>query len=388
MFELQRNRLLRRVESALSQYPVTLLLGPRQCGKTTLARQIHAKSAGTYFDLEDPSCALRASTAKLILEEQRGLVVIDEFQRQPELLPVLRVLADRSPGQSRFLILGSASLDLVRGVSESLAGRVAYVDMGGFDLEEVGAGELDRLWLRGTYPPAFTAANDDQSFEWRVNLTRSLLERDIPLLGLRTPAETMRRFWTMLAHYHGQVWNGSELARALGTKEDTARRYLDILTGLFLVRQLRPWFLNVGKRLVKSPKVYLRDSGLLHSLLGLRSKLALQSHPKLGASWEGFAVETILSLTGGETAAHFYATHGGAELDLLLERDGRRYGFEFKYDDAPRPTKSMHVVIGDLGLEKLWIVCPGGDRHRLTETIEVLPLRDCPAEIERRGWLR
>ncbi len=383
-----RPHLLKRVEEALSRYPVTLLLGPRQCGKSTLARQIQSTRGGTYFDIEDPETPLRPGTAKLVLEDLSGLVVIDELQRQPELLPLLRVLADRKPVQTRFLVLGSASLDLVRGVSESLAGRVAYVDMGGFDLEEVGTEKMDRLWLRGSYPDSFTSSDDARSFEWRANFARSFLERDLPLLGLRTPAETLRRFWTMLAHYHGQIWNGSELARALGAKEDTARRYLDILTGVFLVRQLPPWFANVGKRLVKSPKLYLRDSGLLHCLLGLRSKLQVQSHPKLGASWEGFALETILSLTGLERDAYFYATHGGAELDLLVHGDGKQYGFEIKYDEAPRTTKSMHAVIQDLELEKLWVVYPGRKRYPLTEKIEVLPLRECPDELRGMGWLR
>ena len=371
---LSRERLTSAVSSALGRYPATLLLGPRQCGKTTLARQIWKAQGGTYFDLEDPDTPLKPQVAKLVLEDLRGLVVIDEVQRQPDLLPLLRVLADRSPLVARFLLLGSASLDLVRGVSESLAGRLAHVDMGGFDLGEVGSDHADRLWIRGGLPHAFLAESDAFSFEWRENFVRSLLERDIPQLGIRIPAPTLRRFWTMVAHYHGQVWNAAEFARSLGAKEDTARRYLDILSGTFLVRQLPPWFENVGKRLVKSPKVYVSDSGLLHTLLGLRDRLEVQSHTKLGLSWEGFAIEQVITLAGAERKAYFYATHGGAELDLLIVRGGRRYGFEFKYADSPASTKSMHVVSRDLKLEKLWIVYPGHNRYPLADGMEVVPL--------------
>jgi predicted AAA+ superfamily ATPase len=371
---LPRSRLSSAVEHALAHYPVTLLLGPRQCGKTTIARQLWAARGGSYFDLEDPETPLVPERGKLVLEGLRGLVVIDEVQRQADLLPLLRVLADRQPPPARFLLLGSASLDVVRGVSESLAGRVAFVDMGGFDVEEVGSGAQERLWIRGGFPQAFLAADERLSLGWRQNFARSFLERDIPQLGIRVPATTLRRFWTMVAHYHGQVWNSAEFARALGTKEDTSRRYLDILTGTFLVRQLPPWFENLGKRLVKSPKVYVRDSGMLHALLGLRDKLEVQSHPKLGLSWEGFALEQVISLLDAERDAYFYATHGGAELDLLVQRGGKRYGFEFKYLDAPRSTKSMHAVRKDLGLERLWIVAPGAARYPLAEGMEVVPL--------------
>jgi len=374
---IPRPHLLKQVERALDLYPVTLLLGPRQCGKTTLARQVWNARSGTFFDLEDPEVPLRPEQAKLVLGDLRGLVVIDEVQRQPELLPLLRVLADRTPAPATFLLLGSASPAIARGVSESLAGRVAYVDMGGFDLSEIDPVALEQLWMRGGFPDSFLSDNDEASFDWRGNFVRSFLERDIPQLGIGIPAATLRRFWVMLAHYHGQVWNAADFAKSLGTKEDTARRYLDILSGAFVVRQLPPWFENVGKRLVKSPKVYIRDSGLLHLLLGLRSKLHVQSHPKLGFSWEGFALEQVVRLTRGEREAYFYGTHGGAELDLLLLKNGQRFGFEFKYEDAPRATKSMHIVLEDLNLTRLWVVYPGETSYPLGDKMEVLPLSRC-----------
>ena len=366
---------------------MTLLLGPRQCGKTTVARAVWGMEGGTYFDLEDPETPLRPEIAKAVLGDLRGLVVIDEIQRQPELFPLLRVLSDRKSSPAKFLLLGSASLDLVRGVSESLAGRVAYVDMGGFDLHEVGVSAQDRLWLRGGFPRSFLADADGLSSEWRSNFIRSFLERDIPQLGIRIPAQTLRRFWIMVAHYHGQVWNAAELARGLGTKEDTARRYLDILSGAFLVRQLPPWFENVGKRLVKAPKVYVSDSGILHALLGLKDKMQILSHPKLGFSWEGFVLEQIIRLAGAERDAYFYKTHGGAELDLLLIRNGKRFGFEVKYEDAPRLSKSMHIVAADLKIEKLWVVYPGETAFPLAERVEALPLSQCMDALRKEGLL-
>lgn len=378
---VKRENLRRQVEYVLNRYPVVLLLGPRQCGKTTLAREVWRTEGGTYFDLEDPETPLRVDAAKLVLRDLRGLVVIDEIQREPALFPLLRVLADRRPQPATFLLLGSASLDLVRGVSESLAGRVAYLDMGGFDLTEVEEGDQDHLWIRGGFPVSFLAEDGQSSFEWRVNFVRSFLERDVPQLGIRVPSHALRRFLTMLAHFHGQVWNAAELARSLGAKEDTARKYLDILSGAFLVRQLPPWFENIKKRLVKAPKVYLRDSGVLHSLLGLRDKLQVQSHPKLGFSWEGFALEQIVRLAGAERDAYFYRTHGGAELDLLLVRNGQRFGFEFKYEDAPRSTKSMHIVREDLRLDRLWVVYPGESAYPLREGIEVVPLSHCASAL-------
>lgn len=385
--KIERKKLVSRVKKSIDQYPVTLLLGPRQCGKTTIAREIFCHLGGTYFDLEDPETPLRPEIARAVLHDLHGLVIVDEFQRQPSLFPLLRVLADRDPLPSRFLILGSASPDLVRGVSESLAGRVTYVEMGGFKLDEVGSVNQGPLWVRGGFPRAYLAGDDRSSYEWRVNFVQTFLERDVPQLGIRIPAHALRRFWTMVAHYHGQVWNASDFARSLGTKEDTARKYLDILNGAFLVRQLPPWFENVGKRLVKAPKVFVRDSGILHTLLGLKDSASIQSHPKLGFSWEGFALEQVIGLTGAERDVYFYKTHGGAELDCLLIRDGKRYGFEFKYEDAPRRTKSMHNVFQDLKLEKLYVIYPGDRSYPIGEETEVVPLSSLERVFENHRLL-
>lgn len=382
---LPRPQLERQIRAALGEYPVTLLLGPRQCGKTTIAQHISRQDGGVYFDLEDPQTPLQTDIAPLTLTELQGLIVIDEFQRQPQLFELLRVLADRRPLPARFLILGSASPDLVRGVSESLAGRVAYVDMAGFSLPEAGNDKSGDLWIRGGFPPAFLARDEEQSYRWRLNFIQSFLERDIPQLGLRIPSPALRRFWTMLTHLHGHNWNAADLARSMGVKEDTTRRYLDILTGVFMIRQLLPWLENTGKRLVKAPKVYFRDSGLLHVLLGLKTRADVQSHPKLGLSWEGFAVEEVIRLAQAERDAYFYKTHGGAELDLLLFRNGKRYGFECKYDAAPRSTRSMHVVMEDLRLEQLWVLYPGETSYLLSEQIRVLPLTQLSHALEAMG---
>jgi predicted AAA+ superfamily ATPase len=312
--------------------------------------------------------------AKAVLKDLRGLVVIDEVQRQPELFALLRVLADRRPLPARFLLLCSAAPAIVKGVSESLAGRVAYVDMGGFSLAEVGAPHWKRLWTRGAFPPAYLASSAEKSHAWRMHFIQSFVERDVPQLGLRVPAAALRRFWTMLAHYHAQPWNAADLARAMGVKEDTARHYLDILTGGFMVRQLLPWFENTGKRLVKAPKVYFRDTGLLHSLLALKTPEQVLSHPRFGFSWEGFAMEQVIRAARAEHDAYFYRTHAGAELDLLIMRGGKRYGFEFKFEDAPRPTRSMHVALADLGLAHLWVVFGGERELPLTDRISTLPL--------------
>lgn len=374
MNKIPRPALVNRVNLELGQFPVVLLLGPRQCGKTTLAREIARVHEARYFDLEDPECPLAPAAAGLILRPIEGLVVIDEFQRMPELFNLLRVLADRRPLPARFLILGSASPELVKGVSETLAGRVAYVPMGGFNLEEVGAAQARTLWMRGRFPDSFLATDEAHSYAWRQHFVQSFLERDIPQLGIRVPAATLRRFWTMLAHWHGQTWNASELARALDTKQDTARRYLDILCGSFMVRQLPPWFENVGKRLVKSPKIYLRDTGLLHALLALRDEEQVMGHPKLGFSWEGFALEEVIQRLRADHDAYYYKAHGGAELDLFLMRGGRRYGFEFKFQDAPRTSRTMRTVLRDLGLDRLYVVYPGAQRYPLAEHIEAVPL--------------
>lgn len=382
MMTLARNEIQSSVERELSRFPVVLLLGPRQCGKTTLAREIASKQGAFYYDLEDPECPLFPESSSITLRSHEGLVVIDEFQRMPHLFNLLRVLADRRPLPARFLILGSASPDLVKGVSETLAGRVAYVPMGGFDLVEVGKDAWRDLWIRGRFPDSFLASDDVHSYDWRQNFILSFLERDIPQLGIRIPAATLRRFWTMLAHWHGQLWNASELARALDTQQDTARRYLDILCGAFMIRQLPPWYENVGKRLVKSPKIYFRDTGLLHALLGLRNYEQVLAHPRLGFSWEGFALEEVLRRLHAEHDAYFYKTHGGAELDLLVMRSGKRYGFEIKFQDAPRPTKAMHVVVEDLRLDRLFVVYPGSRNYPMGDHIEALSLGAFPDGLE------
>jgi predicted AAA+ superfamily ATPase len=320
------------------------------------------------------------------LEELSGLVVIDEVQRQPPLFELLRVLADRPDNPARFLLLGSASPHLVKGVSESLAGRLGFVDLSGFDLREVGTEHRDRLWVRGGFPRSFLSENDSASMMWREDFMRTFLERDIPQLGITIPAETLRRFWTMVAHYHGQVWNGAEFARSLGTSENTARRYLDILAGAYMVRILPPWFENIRKRQVKAPKIYIRDSGILHALIQLPTLIDLRGHPKFGASWEGFALEQVLGMLGSRDA-YFWATHAGAELDLLIMIHGKRYGFEFKYADAPGRTRSMHVAIEDLGLDRLWVVYPGEQAYTLDDKIAVIPansLPDLPERVQER----
>ena len=368
-----------RIHEAFFVHPVVALTGPRQCGKTTLARAIAAgEPRGSSFDLESAVDRRRLQTPEQALAGLSGLVVIDEIQREPALFETLRVLVDRADNPARYLVLGSASPSLVRGMSESLAGRVGLVDLSGFALSETGAESWRTLWLRGGFPRAFLAPHERGSALWRRNFVQTFLERDLPQLGITVPAETLRRFWTMIAHYHGQVWNAAEFARALGSSEGTARRYLDILTGAFMVRALPPWFANVRKRQVKSPKVYLRDSGLLHTLLTLDTSEEVAGHPKVGASFEGFAVEQLADAfeAGG---AYFWATHGGAELDLLALRGGRRYGFECKLADAPGTTRSMRVALDDLELSHLWVVYPGNEAYPLDERISVLPVTDIPA---------
>jgi predicted AAA+ superfamily ATPase len=369
---------LSAVKAAFAAHPAVAITGPRQCGKTTLAREIAAgEKASFYFDLEKASDRQKLSVPELTLEGLEGLVVIDEIQRLPSLYETLRVLLDRPGNPSRFLLLGSASPDLIRGVSESLAGRVGLVDLAGFDLRETGLDTLDQLWMRGGFPRSFLADDEAASVTWRASFIRTFLERDIPQFGITVPSETLRRFWTMIAHYHGQVWNGAEFARALGASEPTARRYLDILAGAFMIRVLPPWFENLKKRQLKSPKIYVRDSGLFHALMGLETKDQLLGHPKLGASWEGFVIEQILAGLDSRSAT-FWGTHGGAELDLLVTVRGERHGFECKYSDAPGSTRSMRVAMEDLGLAHLWVVYPGQDRYALDDRITVVPARGIP----------
>ncbi len=374
MIQIERPTYGRQIQEALAQFRVTALLGPRQGGKTTLARAL-APRPEAYFDLEDPLDLARLEAPRHALGALTGLVVIDEIQRRPDLFPLLRVLADRPDTPARFLILGSASLDLVKGVSESLAGRVGFVDLAGFDGTEVGFERLDTLWLRGGFPDSFLSDSDEASLGWRQQFIRTFLTRDIPQMGITIPSEQLRRFWLMVAHYHGQSWNASEIAGSLGINYKTAQRYLDILVGAFMIRSLPSWTENLGKRVRKAPKIYLRDSGMFHALQRIGSMLELQSHPKLGASWEGLALEHVLRILRVEPGEAFHwATHGGAELDLMVVRGGRRWGFEIKYADAPRATKSMRAALADLKLERLFVIHPGDTDYALDDRIQVVGL--------------
>lgn len=372
---LPRPAVLASVRSALRRHPVVAVLGPRQSGKTTIARQIVSEDSPAYFDLEDPVSLARLDEPMTALRALRGTVVIDEVQRRPDLFPVLRVLADRRPLPARFLVLGSASPELLRQGSESLAGRLERIDLPGLSLQEVGTAKLDRHWRRGGFPASFLAGSERTSVIWRANFARSIVECDLPQLGLRAPAATLQRFWAMIAQFHGNIWNSAEPARALGLSEPTVRRYLDLLTDLFLVRQLAPWHENLLKRQVRSPKVFIRDSGLLHQLLEIRTAAELLVHPRLGASWEGYAIEETLKVVGPDDA-YFWATHGGAELDLLMMLRGRRWGVEVKREDAPRLTPSMRAALADLKLDRLTVLYPGTRRYALAENVVVVPLAD------------
>lgn len=361
------------IRAALKRSRMVALLGPRQCGKTTLAREFVAAGSLNYFDLEDPASLARLSEPELALRPLKGLVVIDEIQRRPDLFPLLRVLADRQPLPARFLILGSAAPDFLRQSSETLAGRLETFPLEGFRLADLGAGAQSRHWLRGGFPLAFTARSDANSIIWRRQFLQTFLERDMPQLGVTIPATALRRFWNMTAHYHGQIWNAAKLARALDINESTVRRYLDLMTGVFMVRQLPPWFENLAKRQVKAPKIYLRDSGLLHALLGIGNQRDLEHHPKVGASWEGYAVEEILKAFRPDDA-FYWATHNGAELDLLLFQSGRRIGIECKRTTAPVLTPSMRIALTDLKLDALHVVYPGTQRYPLADKVTAVPL--------------
>ena len=370
---IARSAAAARLKTALEENPVCALLGPRQCGKSTLAREFSDGREVRWFDLEDSGDRAALRQPELALSPLRGLVVIDEVQREPGLFASLRPLADRRGAPARFLVLGGAAPTIVRGVSESLAGRVGFVDLGGLNLAEVGPKARDALWLRGGFPRSFLATTDPASARWRSDFLRTFLEQDLPQLGVRTAAETLRRFWTMIAHFHGQVWNGAEFARALSASEPTARHYLDLLCGTYMVRRLQPWHTNLGKRELKAPKIYVRDSGLLHRLLGITDRDSLLSHPKLGASWEGFALEQILAACGAEDT-YYWATHNGAELDLVLFRRGKAWGVEFKVGDGPTMTKSLQIALGDLKLERAWIVHAGTKTYPVNERVDALPL--------------
>ena len=371
-----------RVMAAYRVHPAVALLGPRQCGKTTLSRIIAGNEPQvSFFDLEKAVDRRRLENPEQTLSPLKGLVVIDEVQRQPHLFETLRVLLDRPDSGARFLLLGSASPALIRRTSETLAGRVGLVDLAGFDMNEIPSSQWQTLWQRGGFPRSFLAPDDAASALWRENFIRTFLERDIPQLGISIPAESLRRFWTMIAHYHGQVWNASEFARAMGTSERTARSYLDILQGAYMVRVLTPWHENLKKRQVKSPKTYVRDCGMLHALLETGTFAALSGHPKVGASFEGFVIEQILSIRDTRNAS-FWATHAGTELDLLISITGRRYGFECKYSEAPGITRSMRIAIRDLQLEHLWVVYPGNEEYELDEAISVLPVWMIPQRVQ------
>ncbi|MBX7234681.1 MAG: ATP-binding protein [Caldilineales bacterium] len=371
---LDRPLYLHQLLAATRRSPVTALLGPRQSGKTTLARLFARDKPVTIFDLESQPDSRRLQNPELVLGSLQGLVVLDEIQAMPELFSVLRVLVDRPDNQAHFLILGSASPAIVKGVSETLAGRVEFIELSGFDLAEVGDENWQSLWVRGGFPRAFLTASDEDSLAWREGFIRTFLERDLPQLGITIPAAAMRRFWTMLAHYHGQTWNASELGRAMSLSDKTVRSYLDILTGAYMVRQLQPWYENIGKRQVKAPKVYLRDAGLLHSLLSIADFHSLLAHPRLGASWEGFVIEQVLRIVK-PSQAYFWSTHTGAEVDLFFLHAGGRFGIEIKFNEAPSLTQSMHTSISDLKLDHLWVVYPGQQTYPVHPRITMLPLK-------------
>lgn len=388
---LPRPHALQAIRTCLAHNPVCALLGPRQCGKTTLALDVARRGRSHYFDLETAVGRARLAEPELTLAPLRGTVVIDEIQVQPSLFTALRPLADRPAAPARFLILGSAAPELVRGASESLAGRIGFVDLGPFDLREAAgprarpadlADSLPTLWRRGGFPRSYLARTEAASYQWRQDFIRTFLERDIPQLGIRIPTAMLRRFWMMIAHYHAQTWNGAEISRSLGVSEHTVRGYLDVLAGTYVLRPLAPWFENLGKRQYKSPKVYVRDSGLLHALLGIEQQADLEGHPKFGASWEGFALEQILSVAGADQA-YYWGTHSGAELDLFLIRRGKRYGVEFKTNAAPEMTKSLHIALADLKLERAWIVYPGTQPYRVHDRVEAVPLGHVLPALER-----
>ena len=370
---LSRDAIFSRVRAALKRSRVVALVGPRQSGKTTLARLFVPSAAVNYFDLEDPAALARLAEPMLALAPLKGVVVIDEIQRRPDLFPVLRVLADRRPLPARFLVLGSASPVLLRQSSESLAGRLEVIDIAGLTLAEIGAANSERHWRRGGFPRSYLAKSEADSLAWRQDFIRTIVERDLPQLGSAVAPVALRRFWAMLAHYHGQIWSATDPARSMGVSEPSVRRYLDLLTGTYLARQLPPWHENLGKRQVKAPKVYVRDSGLLHSLLGIDTTKALMEHPKCGASWEGYVIDEVLKALQVKDA-YFWATHQGAELDLLLFHGGKRIGIEIKRADAPTLTKSMRIAMADLKLDRLLVLYPGHQSYALGERVEVLPV--------------
>ena len=375
---VERKRHLHALQGLLQRHPVVGILGARQVGKTTLAQQLVATSNEpvTIFDLENPQDLARLEEPLLGLRNLEGLVILDEVQRRPDVFPVLRVLVDRQDSPARFLVLGSASPELLQQSSESLAGRIYYHELGGFALDEIDPSSLERLWLRGGFPRSYLAKSTTDAMEWRRAFVRTYLERDLPQFGVRVPFHTLYRFWSMLAHYHAQIWNGAELARAFGIAATTVRRYLDLLSSTLMVRQLPAWFENLSKRQVKSPKIYIADSGLLHTLFDITDSRDLENHPKVGASWEGFALSEIITRIEARSEECFYwATHSGAELDLLIVRGNLRLGFEFKRTLSPKLTRSSRQAISDLRLDRLDIVHAGDDTFELDSNVRALALK-------------
>ncbi len=377
-----RKKYLHKLEEAIHRTPVVSLLGPRQCGKTTLARLFGDQHGAMYFDLESIPDQRRLQNPELMLGSLNRLVILDEIQIMPELFSVLRVLVDRPDNQTNFLILGSASPHIIKNVSETLAGRTEFIELSGFNIDETGKESLEELWLQGGFPLSFLAESNRDSLAWRENFIRTFLERDIPQLGISIPAQAMRRFWTMLAHYHGQTLNASEIARSIGLSDKTIKSYLDILTGTFMIRQLQPWFENISKRQVKAPKIYFRDSGILHSLLDIPNHHHLMGHPRLGASWEGFALEQIIQIIA-PAEPYFWATHSGAEVDLFFSKDGKRYGMEFKFNEAPKISKSMHIALTDLKLSHLYVIYPGKESYPVAKNISVVSLAEVKQQLGR-----
>ena len=374
---ISRTNYLNRLFVATGRSPVTALLGPRQSGKTTLARQFAEGREATHFDLESEQDRQILSNPELTLGALSGLVVLDEIQLMPSLFQALRVIVDLDDVDARFLILGSASPDLIRDASESLAGRLEFIDITGFDVNEIGSEHIYSLWRRGGLPRSFLALSEADSVAWRRDFIRTFLERDIPQIGIRIPTVAMRRFWAMLAHWHGQIWNASEFSRSLGVSDKTARGYLDLLTGTFMIRQLQPWFTNVSKRQVKAPKVYFRDTGLLHALLGAETERDLLGNPRVGASWEGFIMEQILCVLN-QPQAWFWAAHSGGEIDLLVQFRGKWLGFEIKFSEAPTISKLVRNTAELLALDHLFVVCPARRAYTVSEVISVLPASAIP----------
>jgi len=384
--QITRIQEIERLKQLVKNNPVVAILGPRQCGKTTLSRQFSGQwpSETIFFDLENPRDLRRMEEPLLALENVSGLIVIDEIQRTPDLFPVLRVLADRNK-KVRYLILGSASRDLIRQSSETLAGRISYMEIGGFSSELVGVSKTEKLWIRGGFPRSYLAASESLSFQWRQDFIATFLERDIPQLGINIPAKSLGRFWAMLAHYHGQVFNASEIGRSLGISDHTAQRYLDLLSGTFMIRQLQPWYSNTRKRIVKRPKIYFRDSGILHALFSLENKKDVLMHPKLGASWEGFALEeAVKAMQLREDEVFFWSVHAAAEIDMVFQKKGQLYGIEVKYAQAPSLTRSMRSALNELSLKHLWIVYPGKESYPLDKNVTVISLSDVDAFVTRR----